>query len=472
VNEYESYDALGLAELIRKGEAKPSEILEAAIARLEERNPKLNAVVIPMIEEAREAAAGDLPDGPFRGVPFLLKDLHLLYSGTRTSYGCRLFEDFVADHDSEIVTRYRNAGLVTFGKTASPEFGLTTTTESNLFGQTRNPWNTDHAAGGSSGGAAAAVAAGIVPLANASDGGGSIRIPASCCGLFGMKPTRARTPMGPDAGEGWSGMSAVHAVSRSVRDNAALLDASSGPDLGAPYWPTPPERPYLEEVGRSPGRLRIAFQSRAFTNVETHPDCLAAVEETARVCAELGHEVEESSLSIDTETFRKATGTIIAANLRATCEDRAAALGRDFGADDLEPITFAMVTAAANTGSAEYARSVRVIHHIGRQVASFLERYDALLTPTMATPPPPLGVLSLSNPDGGEFLGNLLRTVGFTQLFNAAGNPAMSVPLAWNAAGLPIGVQFAGRYGDEATLFQLAGQLEKARPWFDRRPSL
>jgi Asp-tRNA(Asn)/Glu-tRNA(Gln) amidotransferase A subunit family amidase len=278
--------------------------------------------------------------------------------------------------------------------------------------------------------------------------------------------------MGPDAGEGWSGMSAVHAVSRSVRDNAALLDASSGPDLGAPYWPTPPERPYLEEVGRSPGRLRIAFQSRAFTNVETHPDCLAAVEETARVCAELGHEVEESSLSIDTETFRKATGTIIAANLRATCEDRAAALGRDFGADDLEPITFAMVTAAANTGSAEYARSVRVIHHIGRQVASFLERYDALLTPTMATPPPPLGVLSLSNPDGGEFLGNLLRTVGFTQLFNAAGNPAMSVPLAWNATGLPIGVQFAGRYGDEATLFRLAGQLEKARPWFDRRPSL
>jgi amidase/6-aminohexanoate-cyclic-dimer hydrolase len=472
VNEYESYDALGLAELIRKCEAKPSEILEAAIARLEERNPKLNAVVIPMIEEAREVASGDLPDGPFRGVPFLLKDLHLLYSGTHTSYGCRLFEDFVADHDSEIVTRYRNAGLVIFGKTASPEFGLTTTTESRLFGQTRNPWNTDHIAGGSSGGAAAAVAAGIVPLANASDGGGSIRIPASCCGLFGMKPTRARTPAGPDAGEGWSGMSTVHAVSRSVRDSAALLDVSGGPDLGAPYWAPPPERPYLEEVGRSPGRLRIAFQSRAFNGVETDPDCVVAVEEAARVCAELGHEVEESSLSIDAETLRKATGTIIAANLRASCEDRAATLGRDFGADDLEPITYAMVTAAASTGSAEYARSIRVIHGIGRQVAGFLERYDALLTPTMATPPLPLGVLSLSNPDGGEFLGNLLRTVGFTQLFNVAGNPAMSVPLAWNAAGLPIGVQFGGRFGDEATLFRLAGQLEKARPWFDRRPAL
>ena len=472
MNDYESYDALGLAELIGKGEAKPSEILEAAIARLEERNPKLNAVVIPMLDEARKEAGGDLPDGPFRGVPFLLKDLHLLVSGTRTSYGCRLFEDFVADHDSEIVTRYRNAGLVIFGKTASPEFGLTTTTESKLFGQTRNPWNTDCTAGGSSGGAAAAVAAGIVPLANASDGGGSIRIPASCCGLFGMKPTRARTPAGPDAGEGWSGMSAVHAVSRSVRDNAALLDASSGPDLGAPYWASPPERPFLEEVSRSPGRLRIAFQSRAFNDAETHPDCVAAVEEAARVCAEIGHEVEESSLSIDAETLRKATGTIIAANLRATCEDRAAALGREFGEDDLEPITYAMVTAAANTGSAEYARSIRVVHGIGREVAGFLERYDALLTPTMATPPLSLGVLSLSNPDGAEFLEGLLKTVGFTQLFNVAGNPAMSVPLVWNAAGLPIGVQFAGRYGDEATLFRLAGQLEQARPWFDRLPAV
>jgi amidase/6-aminohexanoate-cyclic-dimer hydrolase len=472
VNDYESYDALGLAELIRKGEAKPSEVLEAAIARFEERNPKLNAVVIPMIDEAREAAGGNLPDGPFRGVPFLLKDLHLLSSGSRTSYGCRLYEDFVADHDSEIVTRYREAGLVTFGKTASPEFGFTTTTESTLFGQTRNPWNTDHTAGGSSGGAAAAVAGGIVPLANASDGGGSIRIPASCCGLFGMKPTRARTPSGPDAGEGWSGMSAVHAVSRSVRDSAALLDATGGPDLGAPYWAPPPERPYLEEVGRPAGRLRIGFQSRAFIDVETHPDCVAAVEEASRLCAELGHEVEEASLSIDVETFRQATGAIIAANLRVNVEDRAATLGRDFGADDLEPVTYATVVRAAEIGAAEYARAIRVIHGVGRQVAGFLERYDVLLTPTMATPPLPLGVLSLSNPDLGEFLGSLLKTIAFTQLFNASGNPAMSVPLAWNAAGLPIGVQFAGRFGDEATLFRLAAQLEQARPWFDRLPSV
>jgi amidase/6-aminohexanoate-cyclic-dimer hydrolase len=472
VKEYESYDALGLAELIRNGEAKPSEVLEAAIARLEERNPKLNAVVIPMIDEARAAAAGDLPEGPFRGVPFLLKDLHLMASGARTSFGCRLFEDFVADHDSEIVARYRKAGLVIFGKSASPEFGFTTTTESKLFGQTRNPWNTSHTAGGSSGGAAAAVAGGIVPLANASDGGGSIRIPASCCGLFGMKPTRARTPAGPDAGEGWSGMSSVHAVSRSVRDSAALLDASAGPDLGAPYWAPPPERPYLEEVGRPAGRLRIAFQSQSFNGTETHPDCAAAVAEASRLCAELGHQVEEDPLRVDADALRQATGTIIAANLRFVVEDRAAILGRAFTEEDLEPVTYLTVNRAAETGSAEYARSIRVIHGIGREVARFLQRYDVLLTPTMATPPLPLGVLSLSNPDFGEVLENLLKTIGFTQLFNAAGNPAMSVPLAWNDAGLPIGVQFAGRFGDEATLFRLAGQLEQARPWFDRRPTL
>jgi len=471
VKDYESYDALGLAELIRNGEAKPSEVLEAAIARLEERNPKLNAVVIPMIDEARAAAAGDLPEGPFRGVPFLLKDLHLLASGARTSFGCRLFEDFVADHDSEIVTRYQKAGLVIFGKSASPEFGFTTTTESKLFGQTRNPWNTDHTAGGSSGGAAAAVAGGILPLANASDGGGSIRIPASCCGLFGMKPTRARTPAGPDAGEGWSGMSSVHAVSRSVRDSAALLDASAGPDLGAPYWAPPPERPYLEEVGRPAGRLRIAFQSQTFNGAETHPDCAAAVAEAARLCAELGHQVEESPLRVDADALGQATGTIIAANLRFVVEDRAAILGREFTEEDLEPVTYLTVNRAAETGSTEYARSIRVIHGIGREVARFMERYDVLLTPTMATPPLPLGVLSLSNPDFGEVLGQLLMTIGFTQLFNAAGNPAMSVPLAWNDAGLPIGVQFAGRFGDEATLFRLAGQLEQARPWFDRRPT-
>jgi len=471
VKEYEQYDALGLAELVAKGDVQPKELLEAALTRAEKREPEIGAIPIPMFEEARDSVARGLPEGPFRGVPFLLKDLHILYTGTKTTYGCRMFADNVADHDSELTTRYKQAGLVVFGKSASPEFGLTTTTESVLFGQTRNPWNLERTAGGSSGGAAAAVAAGILPAANASDGGGSIRIPASCCGLVGMKPTRARTPMGPDAGEGWSGMSCVHAVSRSVRDSAALLDAVAGPESGAPYWAPQPERPFLEEVGRAPGRLRIAVQTATFNGAPTHPDCVAATEDAARLCEELGHQVEEATLSVDAETLRAATLTIIGGNLRATLLARARALGReDYGADDVEPGTFLMAAAAAGRGAADYADAVRTIHAVGRQVAGFFGDWDVLLTPTMASPPQPLGALSLSNPDTSAYVAALNETVGFTQLFNASGNPAVSLPLFWNAEGLPIGLQFAGGFGDEATLYRLAAQLEEARPWFQRTP--
>jgi amidase/6-aminohexanoate-cyclic-dimer hydrolase len=470
LDDYETYDSLGLADLVRRREVRPEELLDAAIDRVEKLNPKLNAVVLRLYDEARTAIAKGLPDGPLRGVPFLLKDLHAHLAGVRLTSGCRFFEDFVSDHDSEIVTRYKRAGLVIFGRTASPEFGLTTTTESTLFGQTRNPWNLAHTAGGSSGGAAAAVAAGILPSANASDGGGSIRIPASCCGLFGLKPTRARNPAGPDRGEGWSGMSVVHALTRSVRDSAALLDSTQGPQAGDPYWAPPPARPYLDEVETAPGRLRVAFQTEAFNGVETHRDCVAAVEDAARLCAELGHEVNEARLTVDGEKLGEATRLIVAANLRATLEDRARALGREFTQDDLEWVTYVMAISVKDVGAAEYARSVRLIHALGRQVAHFLEDHDVLLTPSMATPPLALGKLALSNEDLGEFVANLKLTTAYTQLFNASGNPAMSVPLFWNAAGLPVGVQFAGRFGDEATLFRLAAQLENARPWFNRRP--
>ncbi|MCZ6464995.1 MAG: amidase [Proteobacteria bacterium] len=470
MREYESYDALGLAELVKSGETSADELLEAAIERLEERNPRLGAVVIPMLEQARAAVREGLPDGPFHGVPFLLKDLHAHYAGVATTNGCALFRDFVPDHDAELTARYKRAGLVVFGKTASPEFGITTTTESTLFGVTHNPWSPDHTAGGSSGGAASAVAGGILPAANASDGGGSIRIPASCCGLFGMKPTRARTPLGPDVGEGWAGMSTAHAVTRSVRDSAALLDVTQGPDLGAPYWAPPLERPYLEEVGAPAGRLRVAVQTRSFNGVETHPDCVAAVEDAARLCAELGHDVEEAELAVDAETLGNATRVIIFANLIATLEDRTEALGRELGPNDIEPMTQRMVKLAENVRASEYARSVRIVHGVGRQVAVFLQRYDVLVTPTMAAPPLLLGTLALTNPDTKDYVTSVLKTTGFTQLFNVSGNPAMSVPLAWNEQGLPVGVQFAGRFGDEATLFRLAAQLEEAQPWFDRRP--
>jgi len=469
-DEYESYDALGLAELVRKGEMKPRELLEVALAQCERRNPAINAVVIPMFEEARRAAEAP-PAGPFQGVPFLLKDLYAMYPGVRTTNGSRLFADYVPDHENELVARYRRAGLVSFGKSASPEFGITTSTESVLFGKTRNPWNLSHTAGGSSGGAAAAVAAGIVPAAHASDGGGSVRVPASCCGLFGLKPSRGLIPFGPDAGEGWSGMSTAHAVTRSVRDSAALLDVVQGADLGAPYAAPVRTRPYLAEVGASPGRLRIALQLTSWNGSETHPDCVAAARDAAKLCKELGHEVEEANLAVDGPAFGRASQVIIAANLRASVQDRLKELGRELRDDDLEPATRAMYEAAAGADAAEYARSTRVMHALGRQVARFLERRDMILSPTLATPPLPLGRLALTNPSA-EFMRDLLQTVGYTQLLNASGHPAMSVPLFWNAAGLPIGVQFVGRFGDEATLFRLAAQLEEARPWVHRRPKL
>lgn len=472
MSDYDSRDALGLAELVATGVASPSELLEEAIARHERLHAQINAVVIPMLEEARAAAAAELPASPFRGVPFLVKDLHAHIKGVRTTNGCRMFEDFVPDHDAELTARYRRAGLVIFGKTASPEFGLTTTTESAVFGATRNPWNLEYTAGGSSGGAAAAVAGGIIPAANASDGGGSIRIPASCCGLFGMKPTRARNPSGPDVGEGWSGMSTAHAVTRSVRDSAALLDATQGPDLGAPYWAPPPERPYLQEVGAAPGKLRVALQTVAFNGVDVDPECVEAVQTTADLLDQLGHEVEESFLHIDAEELGAATRVIIFGNLASVLDDRAKVLGRPLAEGDIEPLTWRMVEATRHTTAADYARAVRTIHATGRAVEQFLGDYDVLLTPTMANTPARIGVLSLSNDDIGEAMGTLMKTTGFTQLFNASGHPAMSVPLHWSRNGLPVGVQFAGRFGDEATLYRLAAQLEQARPWAERRPAL
>jgi Asp-tRNA(Asn)/Glu-tRNA(Gln) amidotransferase A subunit family amidase len=473
LDNYEAFDAVGLAELVARREVSPAELLEATISRVEALNPKLNAVVTPLYEEARASLEAGLPEGPLRGVPFLLKDLGVHYAGSRMTSGSRFFEDFVSDHDSELTARYKRAGLVVLGRTATPELGITTTTESRLFGQTRNPWSPEYTCGGSSGGAAAAVAAGMVPSAHASDGGGSIRVPASCCGVFGLKPTRARVSLAPDAGESWSGMSTVHAITRSVRDSAALLDATHGPASGDPYWAPPPERRFSAEIERPPGKLRIALQTQTFSGAETHPDCVTAAADAAKLCAELGHEVEERALVVDRQRIAKATSTIVGASLLAALQDRAEALGRPFDEDDVEPATYRMARQAESADAASYARAIRNMHVIGRQVAAFFERYDLLLTPTMATPPLPLGSpLTLSHPDPREHLDSLLLTIGYTQLFNAAGNPAMSVPLHWNAEGLPIGVQFAGRFGDEATLFQLAAELEKARPWFDRRPTL
>ncbi|HTO71123.1 MAG TPA: amidase [Myxococcota bacterium] len=472
MREYESYDALGLAELVRKGDVTPAELLDAALARVSARDHELRAVNMDFEPLARRALAAGLPDGPFRGVPFLLKDLHAQVAGERLTFGSRLFANFVSDTDSELVVRYRRAGLVVFGRTASPELGLTATTESALFGDTHNPWSLGRTPGGSSGGASAAVAAGILPAAHASDGGGSIRIPASCCGLFGMKPTRARVPMGPHAGEGWGGMSTAHAVTRSVRDSAALLDATQGPDLGAPYHAPAPHRPYLEEVSEAPGALHIAVQTTTFNGAPTDPECAAVALDAAKLCESLGHRVEGATLKIDREALARATQVLIGANVQATTEPAAAALGRPLGPELVEPVTLAIVEAARSATAADYAKAVRTIHAVGRAVETFFTRFDVLLTPTMAMQPARLGELALSNAPGAAYGEKLARCVGYTSLFNSSGNPAMSVPLGTASDGLPLGVQFAARFGDEATLFRLAGQLERARPWAHRRPSV
>lgn len=470
MKEYESLDAVALAEHVAQGDTSPSELLEAAIQRMEKRDPALGSIAIPMLDEARDAIAAGLPEGRFRGVPFLLKDLHLNVPGVRTTNGCAMFADFVARTESTLSRRYREAGLVTFGRSASPEFGLTTATESRLFGVTRNPWNREHTSGGSSGGASAAVAAGIVPCANASDGGGSIRVPAACCGLFGMKPTRGRTPMGPDKGEGWAGMSAVHVVSRSVRDSAAMLDATAGPEAGAPYQAPLPARPWQDEASRDPGSLRIAVQREPWNGSPVDADCVTALDDAIALCESLGHHVEEAPLVVDPESLGQATTTIIGTSLRATLEARARELGRALREDDVEPGSWMMSEIGRARSAVDYVNAVQTVHAAGLAAGGHLARFDLILSPTMASPPSRVGVLSLSNPDPGARLVPLLQSIGFTQLFNATGQPAMSVPLHWNEAGLPIGIQFAGRFGDEATLFRLAGQLEAARPWFERRP--
>jgi len=457
-------DATAQAELVRKKEVKPIELVEAAISRIERLNPTLNAVITPMYELARTAAAGELPDGPFTGVPFLLKDILGAYAGVRMTLGSKLLQDFVPDHDSELVVRLRRAGLIILGRTNTPEFGILPTTEPLLFGPCRNPWNTDHTAGGSSGGSAAAVAAGMVPMAHGNDGGGSIRIPASCCGLFGLKPTRARNPLGPDFGDVLSGLVVEHALTRSVRDSAALLDATAGPDVGDPYWAPPPERPFLQEVGAGPGRLRIAFKTEAATGASVHPDCVQAVNEAAELCDDLGHEVEERNLPLNAEMLIKAFSILWSAGTGSTLKVLSAT------PDQVEPLTWALKEMSDQYSAADYVLALQTLHGISREVARFFQNYDILLTPTLAEPPLPLGAFDSSSDNPLHGFHRSTEFACFTAIYNITGQPAMSVPLFWNDENLPVGSHFIGRFGDEATLFRLAAQLEEARPWDGRRP--
>ena len=468
--EYAAYDGLGLAKLIRRREVRADEVLEAAIERIEAQNPALNAVVTRTYDEARAALERAPAGGAFAGAPFLLKDLGGAQGGVRLTGGSRFFEDAVAPFDAEIVRRYRAAGLAILGRTNTPELGLSATTEPVLFGPCRNPWHRGHTSGGSSGGSAAAVAAGMVPLAHASDGGGSIRIPAACCGLFGLKPTRGRNSMAPYAGESLAGCAVEHVVSRSVRDSAAALDATCGPAPGDPYFAPPPARPYLEEVGADPGRLRIAIATRAFNGAPVTRECAEAAQQCAALCADLGHEVEEAAPDYDGYGLDHTYDRVFAVGAAANVRIRAELMKRTFDPSRFERVTLAMLERASAIGAAEYVQLVHRLHAVSRQIAAFFATYDLLLTPALAEPPVRLGVLDMMSEDLDAYALRLWRFTPFTYVFNVTGQPAMSVPFSWNGDGLPIGVQVVGRYGDEASLFRLAAQLEQARPWAERRP--
>ncbi|NLA40128.1 MAG: amidase [Smithella sp.] len=491
--EYDKYDGLGLAELVRKKEVTPLELCEEAIGRIDKLNPQLNAVICRMDDAARAAAMSPIPEGPFSGVPFLCKDLVSAIAGAPMTKGSKSCRNYVPSFDSEMARRFKAAGLIVLGKTNTPEFGLMGVTEPELHGPTRNPWNPDVTPGGSSGGSGAAVAAGFTPLASGGDGGGSIRIPSSCCGLFGLKPTRGRNPQGPESGEVWQGAEVEGVLTRSVRDAAAVLDATNGADPGAPYILPRPERPYLEDTRQNPPRLKIGFTVESPLKADVHPECVEAVRNAAKLLESLGHAVEEARPDIDGETVGKSYIMLYFGEVAADIRELTSVVGRPLTHADTEEATWALNLLGNTFSAGDFVLAKRQWNTFARQMAKFHETYDLYLTPTIASLPPRIGELR-QKPVELAFLkiinslnlGGLLRATGiadmlatkglskmpFTQLANLTGQPAMSVPLHWSREGLPCGVQFIGRFGEESLLFQLAGQLERAQPWFDRRPPL
>jgi amidase len=469
--EYEDYDGLGLAGLVKSGQVSATEVLDAAIERVEARNPAVNAVVAKLYDHGKKQIADGLPDGPFKGVPFLLKDLGSALAGTKTTRGSRYFADLPPmTQDSLHVTRIKAAGMVIFGKTNTCEIGLSLTCEPQLHGTSRNPWDLTRTPSGSSGGASAAVGARMLPISHASDGFGSIRGPAAACGLVGLRPTRARNTQWPYAGEGMMGYAIEHAVALSVRDNAALLDATQGPGPGDPYVAPPPARPFLEEIGADPGQLRIAFTEKAPNGAPVEADYLRVLRETAALCEEMGHAVEQSDPEVDGEAIVPTFRTISAIN--ALNAIRSHPSGKPPAPGDLETVVANTAKWAETIDAITLMNATQTAHRIGRQMATFFGGYDVLLTPALGTLPPKLGWIDMMMEDLDEYWRRVFHFSPFTVWFNTSGQPAMMIPLGLNAEGFPIAVQAVARYGDEATLFRLASQLEAARPWFDRKPAL
>lgn len=467
--EYRRHDAIGLARLVADGEVTPTELLDAAMARIAEVNSSLNAVTLNLEEQARKAIAAGLPDGPLKGIPFLIKDIGATMAGAPTGAGSRLFANLVASVDSAVITAYRRAGLALFGKTNTPEFGIAGVTEPVATGPTLNPWNLQRTTGGSSGGSAAAVASGIVPAAHASDGGGSIRIPASCCGLFGLKPSRGRVSTAP-AGEGWGGLGTQHAVTRSVRDSALLLDIACTPQPGDPYWLEPPATPFLRLLEGAPGRLRIGFTTSTLMPGKLEPPCVKAVQDAAALCASLGHFVEEGRPDVDYQAMSDHATTVVSSSIAAMLENEGARRGKPVGEDEVETLTWLLYQMGLQVTGVQIAVAIQAMQALSRKLAAFFEDYDVLLLSTLGKPPAPVGTINANAADLSDYGERLFAFTPNTQPFNVGGQPAMTVPLSWSDEGLPIGVQFVTRGGGEALLLRLGAQLEAAQPWFDRHP--
>ncbi|MEM9572129.1 MAG: amidase [Pseudomonadota bacterium] len=472
MEDYANYDAMGLAELVRKKEVSASELLNEAVTRARAVQTDLNCFSAMFPEVAEAQISQSLPDGPFTGVPMAVKDLGFEIKGQPITNGSLAFKGNVATYDNVMCERYKAAGFTLFGQTTSPEFGLTTTTESLLYGATRNPWDTSRTSGGSSGGASACVAAGVIPLAHASDGGGSIRIPAGCTGLFGMKPSRGRTPMGPATTEGWNGQSTVHAVSHSVRDNAALLDATHGREIGSRYVAPAPESTFLSALDSDPKPLKIALWTTAPNGTVPDPDAQAGLDATCELLEDLGHNVEVAGPQLDGDVLGKSLMVTVSAAIAMVMEARGEALGRQLGPEDMEPVTARFVELGNSIAMKELMKATQASITAGLQYEHFLVDggYDMVLSPTMSRVPDKIGVLSLNPDDMDAYTQAVTTFAPWCAISNQAGSPAMSVPLHWTAENLPIGMMFGARCGNEWELYQLAGQLERAAPWAHRRP--
>jgi len=469
--EYARYDGLGLAELVRKKEVTPREVAESALAGVQKINPKINAVIEVYDDRAEKAEQLLIPGSLFSGVPFLLKDLGATEAGQRQERGSRLAQGYIAATDAYLTTRFKQAGTIILGRATTPEFGFAATTESILTGATRNPWAVNLIAGGSSGGSAAAVAAGIVPVAHATDGGGSIRIPAACCGIVGLKPSRGRVSCGPDVDERLFGLTQEFVVCRTVRDAAAMLDAVSQPAPGDPYVIMQPRQPYLKEVGAPVGKLRIAVTAQNWLGVDVNAEIADHVGRVARMCEAMGHDVEEAMPRFDLDPYFSALEVFWNASLGYDCDQLARLMGRPVDADYLEPVTLEVYKNSRNLAAADVISAKKALNTTRRKVGAFFENYDLLLSPTTAQLPVPIGTIhqNLEMPLKQWYYGTS-QFNAFTNLFNATGFPAISLPLGQSAAGLPIGIQLAAGFGKEDLLLRVAGVFEKAMPWVDRKP--